>query len=147
LLTVADLLTSDDDLWELLTTPLMLSITALAHGEVARRVPVEGKDAEAQRALLIDAYLVEMLLRRRSRDPVQPVDVLRGMQTLARAAACLGTGAVVPRLGQYEPSGAVPEKAAWFLRAWLAPVSVGVSFMMSGAAMTWRFGLHAGLCS
>lgn len=54
---VADALAGDEELWELLTTPLMLNIMALAYGEgSAPPVPSDG-DPETRRRLLFDSYL------------------------------------------------------------------------------------------
>ncbi|MEU4558717.1 NACHT domain-containing protein [Actinoplanes sp. NPDC023936] len=86
----AEALRADDELWELLTTPLMLHIMALAQSDAALPALPEETDRQARRADVFDAYLVEVLARRRYGEISSAVQVLRALRLLAEGSLKAG---------------------------------------------------------
>ncbi|BBH71653.1 hypothetical protein ACTI_83380 [Actinoplanes sp. OR16] len=72
----------DDELWELLTTPLMLHIMALAQSDATISRATEGN----RRDHIFDAYLIEVLARHRSSHGGTPEHALRALQLLAEGS-------------------------------------------------------------
>lgn len=87
---VRAVLARDERLWELLTTPLMLSIVVLAYARVpATHIRADG-DIETRRSRLLTDYVDAMLARPRSglardRPCHQPVETRRWLSWLAEA--------------------------------------------------------------
>lgn len=87
---VRTVLARDERLWELLTTPLMLSIVVLAYARVpATHIRADG-DIETRRSRLLTDYVDAMLARPRSglardRPCHQPVETRRWLSWLAEA--------------------------------------------------------------
>jgi transcriptional regulator with XRE-family HTH domain len=92
---VRALLRDDQRLWELLTTPLFLSIIVRTYtGEGAARLPVRGTLAERRRQVLAD-YVERMLARPRAAPRAaaySPVQTLDWLGSLARAMRERGEG-------------------------------------------------------
>ncbi|WP_433830326.1 NACHT domain-containing protein [Actinoplanes sp. CA-015351] len=93
-----DALHRDSELWDLLTTPLMLNIMALAQSDGALPEATGDADPAARRGRIFDAYLVEVLARRRPGRSGTSEHVLRALALLARGSvnADAGVRIVVP---------------------------------------------------
>ncbi|GID31173.1 NACHT domain-containing protein [Paractinoplanes brasiliensis] len=119
---VAPVLTDDAELWEVLTTPLMLNVVVLARGnedwdEVARA----SGPAELRR-LLFDAYVVEVLARNRGGSGPAPAETLRAIQILACASAASGSGTGLTALDGDALTSRVSRAAAEVTTFWLMPI-------------------------
>ncbi|MBU2669793.1 hypothetical protein KOI35_40420 [Actinoplanes bogorensis] len=136
---VAAVLSADDDLWELLTTPLMLSVLVLAQDNEDWQVLLHGRSRSEQRRLIFDSYVVEMMARRREREVEGPVHAVRAIRTLALVTIELDYGVIVRSLrsGTLRTSACRPIVDA--ARMWIAPVSC-VCVAAVGVAGAWRFG-------
>lgn len=143
---ISEALGADVELWDLLTTPLMLNVVVLSQGGWTLQALSEERDSTARRRrLLFDAYVVEVLARRRSQDVYGPLHTLRALRTLAVASSRLDTGVSVVRLdadASLRVLGDRPRRAA---RIWLVPMSGAVSVLVSTAAMGHYFSAAAGL--
>jgi energy-coupling factor transporter ATP-binding protein EcfA2 len=90
---VRDALSQDPVLWELLDTPLMLNIMALAfHDRPSKEIQL-GQDLEQMRKTLFDAYVAEVLARRqRPSSKYTPEQTTRWLTQLAICARAPGNG-------------------------------------------------------
>jgi len=142
---VLDALRDDPELWELLTSPLMLNIVALAYGDRAAQALTAGGDQAQRRARLFDAYVVEVLARRRSNESDCAERTLRAVRALARASTQLYAGVAIVPLNFYTAQKVVDPgvsdiAASWLFPAWGAACGVVVATAMGA---TWP-GLVAG---
>ncbi|MFF5085181.1 NACHT domain-containing protein [Actinoplanes sp. NPDC000266] len=134
----AAVLDEDADLWELLTTPLMLNVVMLAQGQENWQAVVRQDDPAERRRLLFDAYVVEVLARRRNREVEIPRRAVQAVRTLARASAGRREGVGVPRFEvDGEGRGRVfPEPAVDVIRLWLTPLGCTIAALVSVSAAT-----------
>ncbi|GIF77315.1 NACHT domain-containing protein [Asanoa siamensis] len=134
-------LDSDDDLWDVLTSPLMLAITVLAH---ATGASVAAGDATRLRRQLFDAYVVEVLSRRRAAAGDDPERVLWMLRTLAQAATQRRFGVKVPPLSQVWFEN-LPARVNHVAFLWLVPVGRAAALAAVSAAMVARASVAAAL--
>jgi hypothetical protein len=142
---VLEALHDDPELWALLTSPLMLNITALAYGARAARALTAGGDQAQRRARLFEAYVVEVLARRRSNEPDTAERMLRAIRALAGASIRLKAGVTVIRINPAAVSAVDPAVAdmavSWLSPAWGATCGIVTATAMGAG---WP-GLVAGL--
>lgn len=138
-------LREDPELWEILTSPLMLNIMALAYGDRAAGTVGTGGSRAERRRRLFDAYVVEVFARRRPHERLDAEAVLRAVRALALASANLDAGVSVVRLNVRTKSKAVEHAVLAVGTSWLIPVAGTVCSVIFGAATGARFGLLAGL--
>ena len=146
---VADALAADEQLWEMLTTPLMLNIMALAYGDgSAPDVPAEG-DPETRRRLLFDAYVVEVLARYRARTwGASTARTLQALSTLARFTTAVDSGVQVVR-----PTDATTVTRGFdsaqkeILAGWLMASAGTAAAVPAAAVVASRTGIAPGLSS
>jgi hypothetical protein len=132
-------LEADQELWNLLTTPLMLTIIVLAGiGESSQALAGSPEPVDGRRQLF-DAYVVEVLARRRSHERGTPERFLPAIRTLAAASTTMDSGVVVTDLDP-EKAGAIltPAVKANFTKTGTAAIVV------SGLAWTVGGALHFG---
>lgn len=120
---VAAALAADEELWELLTTPLMLTVMVIAEEGRTVTALAEGADAAERRRLLFDAYVVEVLARHRRDDPGDPERTLRALRVLASASTTLNRCVRVVPL-DFGVGGGLGESIYNAVRLWLIPVTV-----------------------
>jgi hypothetical protein len=101
---VGDALQADHELWELLTTPLMLNIMVLAQNHPDWEALGRARTPLQRRRALFDAYVVEVLARRRSGEVSEPRQTLRAVRTLAQATVLSNTGVTIPTSSVYRTS-------------------------------------------
>ncbi|HEV7708972.1 MAG TPA: hypothetical protein VGP16_12320 [Asanoa sp.] len=114
-------LDGDDELWEVLTTPLMLSITVLANAD--RAAFAGSAEPTTRRRLLFDAYVVEVLSRRRAGAADDTTRILVALRSLA-AGATRGDAGV--RVVAFDTKGAydlLPDRALSVTQRWLLPIA------------------------
>ncbi|MFI7644807.1 hypothetical protein ACIBTZ_01830 [Micromonospora sp. NPDC049460] len=143
---VLDALREDPELWELLTSPLMLNIMALAYGDRPVEMATGEQDPVMRRSLLFDAYLVEVLARRGS-GTVDPGRALRGVRTLAVAATEMNSGVTVPALSPATVPYVVTPVVRAASRDWVGPATGGSCAVATLVALTSQTSLLAGLLS
>ncbi|MER7332876.1 MULTISPECIES: hypothetical protein [unclassified Micromonospora] len=143
---VLDALREDPELWELLTSPLMLHIMALAYGARPVEVLTGEQDPLTRRSLLFDAYLVEVLARRGA-GTVDPGRALRAVRTLAVAATELNSGVTVPALSPANVPHVVTPVVRAASRDWVGPATGGSCAVASLVALTSQTSLLSGLLS
>jgi hypothetical protein len=142
---VLSALEADEELWELLTTPLMLTIMMLARVDQSSQALTETAEPTGRRRLLFDAYVVEVLARRRSNELGEPERILRAIRTLAAAAAKLETGVLTPPLDPDKANRWLPEPAKGVARLWIGPVAIMAAATAWTVASASRFGAVAGI--
>ncbi|WP_433379986.1 NACHT domain-containing protein [Actinoplanes sp. CA-142083] len=145
---VADVLNTDPELMELLTTPLMMNIMALAYGGGRIGPLARNIGTNARRRELFDAYLVEVIARRvHPRAKYQALDVLHSLRILAATSIRLGDGPIVrhPDVDTWEV--VLPRRTAWFASMIVMPVAA-VSFMAAATFLiTARTDVVTGMVS
>jgi hypothetical protein len=85
-------LRADDEMWDLLTTPLMLHILALAQSDTPLPALPGGADPLVRRGQVFDAYLVEVLARRRYGQVSSTELILHALRDLASGSVATGSG-------------------------------------------------------
>ncbi|SNY35042.1 hypothetical protein [Paractinoplanes atraurantiacus] len=113
-------------------TPLMLDIERIARG---RREP----------GALFDAYVVEMLARRRAGETEEPERALRAVRALARASMRLDAGARVARLDAVTLGEALDEPAAQVARRRLLPIGFTIGAVICAVTMALAAGWVPGV--
>jgi hypothetical protein len=149
---VAQALRDDTELWDLLTSPLMLSIMTVAYADRHDDVAADGD----RRRLLFDSYLVEVLARRKPHKRFGDTGrVLRSMRTLARSSDRSGRGEQVLPLNPetFEDAGDVAVRVVrrrWLTYGGLAACGLvaggtlavstqGWAAVIAGFLLTWYF--------
>jgi len=132
---VAAALRQDARLWDLLTTPLMLTVLVLAQDAGNWTDIAAESDREKRRALVFDAYVAEVLARPRAREIAGPERTVTVLKLLATIAIRRGTGVVVARprradLGEW--FGAAPLAA---VRSRLAPIAFTAALLASAVVL------------
>ncbi|MFF5085182.1 NACHT domain-containing protein [Actinoplanes sp. NPDC000266] len=117
---------------ELLTTPLMFDVVRMAGG---------GRDTGA----LFDAYIVEMLARRRGQETESPERALRAVRALAQASVRLDAGARVARLNFVTLGEALDEPAAQVARRRLLPLGGTIGAIICSVTMALFAGWVPGM--
>ncbi|HEY2670998.1 MAG TPA: hypothetical protein VGJ07_11565 [Rugosimonospora sp.] len=141
---VVEALREDPELWELLTSPLMLNIMALAYGNPAAQAVTGGTEPATRRRLLFDAYVVEVLARRGFVDG----DVerqLRSVRTLAVASTRLGAGVRVMPLDVGTVAGSLDRAVRYTSHRWVSVAAAAGCATVTGAVMAAQYGAAAGL--
>jgi len=134
-------LDADDELWEVLTTPLMLSITVLANAD--RAAFAGSADPVSRRRLLFDAYVVEVLSRRRAGQDSDTERTLRALHHLAVGAERNNAGVRVVAVNANDVYRFLPDRVVGLTQGWLLPV-LGIAILGWGtAAMATATGLAA----
>jgi hypothetical protein len=82
----------DEELWDLLRSPLMLNIIALAYQGESTEVVFSDDGPDGQRRMIFDSYIVEVLARRHA--PVAGYTPERAIRCLALQALLAPTGPV-----------------------------------------------------
>ncbi|HZN17857.1 MAG TPA: hypothetical protein VFB84_06650, partial [Micromonosporaceae bacterium] len=141
---VATALSADEELWELLTTPLMLNIMVLAQGDRTWQALSAEGDPAARRRLLFDAYVVEVLGRRRVHEVGGPERTLSAVRTLATASVRLDSGDRVTRLNADTTEHILDKSVGNIVGLWLFPMAFAIYLLASVAAMTIQFSTAAG---
>ncbi|MFC4072482.1 NACHT domain-containing protein [Actinoplanes subglobosus] len=122
-------LDADEELWALLTTPLMLAVMVLARVGETGPIEPEAVEPTARRGQLFDAYVVEVLARRRSGEIRDAERALRSIRMLAVACVELDTGVQV--LKKFEPIDKALPRQVLDVFAFLTP------FAALGAGLAW----------
>jgi len=135
----------DEGLWELLTTPLMLGILVSARSGVASSHILDVKYAGLRSRLLLDAFVVELLAKRRSSHVGSPELFLRALRTLATASRRTGSGVRLARIDGHSIWRLLPEEAAEAAVHRLLPVCGAAVMFVACAAMGRQFSLAAGV--
>ena len=140
---IADVVTTleaDEELWELLTTPLMLAIMAVASVDRFSDALAGTADPVSRRRQLFDAYVVEVLARRRSHEHSDPETTLRAIHTLALAATELNTGVSTPGIDQADIEKYVPEAVRGVASRWIGQTMCLVAALAVTTTVALRFG-------
>jgi hypothetical protein len=134
---VTTVLDVDSELWELLTTPLMLTIMVIAEEGRIVRALAEGVDAADRRRLLFDAYVVEMLARRHTGDGRRgdARRTVKALGTLASASVRLTSGVNVVKLDERVGRG-LDDPVADVMRLWLSPATLSIATLVPVAALS-----------
>lgn len=125
-------LQADEELWSLLTTPLMLTIMILAGVDEGSGALASIDDPAARRRQLFDAYVVEVMARRRTHERADTERDLRGIQLLATASTQRDWGVLVPPFDASFADQHLPDRVKGVSVVWVAAVCV----IMAGAAWT-----------
>ena len=117
-------LEDDPDLWELLTSPLMLNIMALAYRDrPANALTISGDVAERRRRLF-DAYLVEVLARRQAPRARYTADkIINGLKVLAATSIQMNTGTAVRKPASESWAKILPPRTAYLIGALMMPAT------------------------
>ncbi|WP_203745936.1 NACHT domain-containing protein [Actinoplanes cyaneus] len=137
---IAATLDEDEALWELLTTPLMLSVMMLAHyqGQDWQAVILHA-DPEEKRRRIFDAYIVEVLARPRAQQGAPPVQTLQTLKTLSELAGRRESGIQVVFPGRTDLRSVLPSEVSDLVRQWLVPLPFAVC-LAACAAVLGRLG-------
>lgn len=144
---LAEVLAVDGELWELLTTPLMLNIMTLAQGNRTWQELSEYDDPAVRRRLVFDAYVVEVLARRRSGERSTPERMLRAIRMLAVASNRMDSGAGVVQLDDRAVERVFDEPIDNIRNFWMAPASIAVGQMVATVALSIQFSAAAGIAA
>lgn len=132
-------LRGDETLWDLVDTPLMLSIVALAYqGQMALGVRIARLKGtlEERRAALFDAYIEAMLKRRENTSPYTPKQTRHWLSCLARQMTRHDQS--VFYIERIQPDW-LPNKYSWRIGSWL------FSGLLGGLIVGLVFGLFGWL--
>ncbi|MFI1992943.1 NACHT domain-containing protein [Actinoplanes sp. NPDC020271] len=137
---IAATLDEDEALWELLTTPLMLSVMMLAHyqGQDWQAVILHA-DAEEKRRRIFNAYVVEVLARPRTRQVAPPVQTLQTLKVLSQLADQRESGIQVVFPARTDLRWLLPFEVSDLVREWLVPLPFAVC-LLACAAVLGRLG-------
>jgi hypothetical protein len=144
---LAEVLAADGELWELLTTPLMLNIMTLAQGDRTWHELTENSDPAARRRLVFDAYVIEVLARRRFGERSDPERTLRAIRMLAEAATRMGSGVRVAKLDSQNAEHALEDTSEAALLLWITPASIAIVQLVATIGLSYQFGAVAGIVS
>ncbi|MEV4622251.1 hypothetical protein AB0J74_26505 [Asanoa sp. NPDC049573] len=134
-------LDADDELWDVLTTPLMLSITVLANAD--RAAFAGSAEPAARRRLLFDAYVVEVLSRRRAGRDDDPARTLAALRNLADGATRGEAGVRVVAFDGDSAYRILPDRALNLVQSVLLPISAVAVAGWCTVIMAARTGLAA----
>jgi hypothetical protein len=142
---VVDALRADSQLWELLTSPLMLNIVALAYGDRAAQILTAETDPAQRRTRLFDAYVVEVLARRRSPEHGGTEERLRAVRALARVTTRLDAGVSIVPLNAGTADRVADGAVTAVAQSWLwLPGGAACGVVVAATMGAWP-GLVAGL--
>jgi hypothetical protein len=136
---------ADDGLWKLLTTPLMLNIMELTDDDQTWRMLADARSQVERQQVLFDAYVVEVLARRKSHEWSNPERALRAMQMLATVSGRHGSGVGVVRLNFRSLSAVADERIGAVASLYLIPATLGSWGLASSTAMGFGVSAAAGL--
>ncbi|MEU8243591.1 NACHT domain-containing protein [Actinoplanes missouriensis] len=131
----AEALRADGDLWELLTTPLMLHIMALAQSDTAFPARSAETDRQARRGDVFDAYLVEVLARRRYGEISSSGRVLQALRLLAEGSRRVDAGVRVVFPDDMNANKTVSQTGLTVAAARFFPAAALVAATVSTAAV------------
>ncbi|WP_433830328.1 NACHT domain-containing protein [Actinoplanes sp. CA-015351] len=134
---------ADDELWDLLTTPLMLNILALAQRDSPlSALPGEKSEPVVRRGRVFDAYLVEVLSRRRYDQVSSAERVLHALRNLANGSVVTSSGVriVIPTESNADklmsPAGSVCAIEIYVPFVWtVGAASVSVALAVCGQGL------------
>jgi len=133
----------DDELWDLVTSPLMLNVLLLAYQD---RDPAEVANLSDVRRELFDTFVVEVLARRRATTrQYDALTAVRALRTLALRTRCRrGAQSVVPRWPS--PDGRdVDREVAYLLHSVCLPALLAGVVAGSTLVTIAQYGVLAGL--
>lgn len=136
---------NDAELRELLTTPLMINVALMAENNGSWLGELEQSESADRRRLIFDAYVVEVLARRRKQPVEDPERTLRAIQILADASVRLNAGVEAVKLDFETFEVAVPAHILEIERHWLIGVGYGAGVLVFATATAIRFGLTGGV--
>ncbi|MCA2214344.1 hypothetical protein [Jidongwangia harbinensis] len=143
---VAEALSGDKELWEMLTTPLMLNVMALAYGEKsARLVPHDG-NPETRRKLLFDAYVIEVLARHRARTwSLSTERTLLALRALAHISTATNSGVQVARPSVQALDAGLDDAQKRIQAGWLTVAPAFTGAIALAAVIAQKTGMVIGL--
>jgi hypothetical protein len=147
---IDEALQDDPELWDLLTSPLMLNIMAIAYSDRKSQALVSSGDSAERRRRLFDAYVVEVLARRRPNQRFGDSEwTLGALRVLANASERAEFGVRIVPLDSENVNHAVGTRVAAVQRLWLS-YSSGVAFCLATAGLMSAYssaaaGIIAGL--
>lgn len=137
---------ADQELLELFASPLTLNIMLLTRPERTWHDMSTADDSASRRGILLDAYVVEMLARkRRAQKHERPEQTIRAIRTLARASSEVAAGVEVVPISPETAEYIFGWRVSSIAQLWMFIPSFAVWAVVSAAAVTQLFNLAAGL--
>lgn len=131
---------ADQELLELFASPLTLNIMLLTRPERTWHDMSTADDSASRRGILLDAYVVEMLARkRRAQKHERPEQTIRAIRTLARASSEVAAGVEVVPISPETAEYIFGWRVSSIAQLWMFIPSFAVWAVVSAAAVTQLF--------